>query len=85
MTDPRPTATRYDVATFGETLLRISVPPGIALETADRADLHAAGSESNVAAALSGLRWSADGAGCTPAQRPPVGAAHSCGGSCCCP
>lgn len=55
MTDPRPTATRYDVATFGETLLRISVPPGIALETADRADLHAAGSESNVAAALSGL------------------------------
>lgn len=55
MTDPRPTTAGYDLATFGEVMLRISVPPGIALETADRADLHAAGSESNVAAALAGL------------------------------
>jgi 2-dehydro-3-deoxygluconokinase len=45
----------YDLTTIGETMLRISTPPGTPLETAAAAQLHAAGSESNVAAALASL------------------------------
>lgn len=45
----------YDLTTLGETMLRISTPPGTPLETAATAHLHAAGAESNVAAALAGL------------------------------
>ena len=45
----------YDLTTLGETMLRISVPPGAALETADGAALHAGGAESNVACALARL------------------------------
>jgi 2-dehydro-3-deoxygluconokinase len=46
---------RYDVTTLGETLLRISVPPGVPLETAQSAALAPAGSESNVACTLARL------------------------------
>ena len=49
MSDP------YDVTTIGETMLRISTPPGHALETSTHADLRPAGAESNVASALAGL------------------------------
>jgi 2-dehydro-3-deoxygluconokinase len=45
----------FDLTTLGETMLRISVPPGVALETAGAAALHAGGAESNVACALARL------------------------------
>ncbi len=45
----------HDMTTIGETLLRISVGAGVALETTDTAQLHAAGAESNVACALARL------------------------------
>ncbi len=48
-------APTYDLTTLGETMLRISVPPGTALETAGGAALHAGGAESNVACALARL------------------------------
>ena len=46
---------RFDVTTFGEAMLRLSVPAGRRLERADRLDVHPAGSEANVAAALARL------------------------------
>lgn len=46
---------RYDLTTLGETMLRISVAPGIALEQAEAAALHVGGAESNVACALAQL------------------------------
>lgn len=42
----------FDVTTFGEALLRLSVPEGIRLQAADRLDLHVAGAECNVASLL---------------------------------
>jgi 2-dehydro-3-deoxygluconokinase len=45
----------YDLSTLGECMLRISTPPGTPLENAASANLHAAGAESNVAAALAAL------------------------------
>jgi len=48
---------RFDFTTFGETMLRISISPGTPLETAAGAALYAAGSESNVAAALASLGY----------------------------
>lgn len=47
--------TRFDMTTFGEAMLRLSVPAGTRLETADKLDMHPAGAEANVAAALSRL------------------------------
>ncbi len=47
---------RFDVTTLGETLLRLSVPAGVRLETARRLDLAPAGAEANVVAALARLR-----------------------------
>lgn len=44
-----------DLATFGETMLRLSPPGDTPIETADRFRVHAAGAESNVAAAASRL------------------------------
>lgn len=41
-----------DVFTFGEAMLRLSVPLGESLETAPHFDVHVAGSEANVAGAL---------------------------------
>jgi len=41
-----------DVVTIGETMLRLSAPPGVPLEQAAQLDLHVAGAESNVAIAL---------------------------------
>ena len=52
---PMNRAPTYDLTALGETMLRISVPPGIALETAGCAALHAGGAESNVACTLARL------------------------------
>ncbi len=50
-----PTTHTYDVSTLGEAMLRIAVGPGISLDAADSATLHAAGAESNLACALASL------------------------------
>ena len=44
-----------EVVTFGETMLRLSTPAGIALEQAQTLDLSAGGTESNMAIALARL------------------------------
>lgn len=46
---------KFDVTTFGEILLRLSVPSGERLEAANRLDLHPAGSEANVISLLARL------------------------------
>lgn len=50
MPDPR-----FDVTTFGEMLLRLSVPTGERLETATRLDIYPAGAEANAASLLARL------------------------------
>jgi 2-dehydro-3-deoxygluconokinase len=50
MPDPR-----FDVTTFGEMMLRLSVPSGERLETATRLDVYPAGAESNVISLLARL------------------------------
>jgi 2-dehydro-3-deoxygluconokinase len=49
------TGTRFDLTTFGETMLRMSVPVGERLEQARRFEVVPGGTESNVCAALAGL------------------------------
>jgi len=46
---------KFDVTTFGEMLLRLSVPNGERLETARQLDIHPAGAEANVTTLLSRL------------------------------
>jgi 2-dehydro-3-deoxygluconokinase len=46
---------KFDVTTFGEMLLRLSVPFGERLETARQLDVHPAGAEANVATLLARL------------------------------
>lgn len=46
---------RFDVTTFGEIMLRFSVPSGKRLETAAQFDVHPAGAEANVTTLLSRL------------------------------
>lgn len=46
---------RFDVVSLGSTMLRLSVPPGMRLETAPRFDVHTAGTESNTMTALARL------------------------------
>lgn len=46
---------RYDVLTFGETMLRLTPPGGLRLEQAHTLALHVGGSESNVAVGLARL------------------------------
>jgi 2-dehydro-3-deoxygluconokinase len=48
---------RFDVATIGEGQLRYSVPAGTRLEDVMRFDVHACGTEANVAGLLSRLGW----------------------------
>ncbi len=50
MSDPR-----FEVTTFGEMLLRLSVPTGKRLEKATRLDIYPAGAEANVASLLARL------------------------------
>lgn len=49
--------TRFDVTSFGEAMLRFSVPIGTRLETAHQLEVHPAGAEANVVAALARLGW----------------------------
>lgn len=44
-----------EIVTFGEAMLRLSVPPGQPLTSASAVDLHVAGSEANVAITLGNL------------------------------
>ena len=48
---------RFDVTTYGEGVLRLSVPAGQRIETAANFDVHVAGTEANVVGALSRLGW----------------------------
>jgi 2-dehydro-3-deoxygluconokinase len=47
--------TRFDITTFGESMLRLSVPVGRPLQLTSRLDMNIAGSESNVLAILAQL------------------------------
>lgn len=47
--------TRFDVTSFGEAMLRLSVPSGVRLATAQTLDICAAGAESNVLTGLAQL------------------------------
>ncbi len=47
--------TRFEVTSFGEAMIRLSVPAGTRLETAHQLELHPAGAEVNVVAALARL------------------------------
>lgn len=49
--------TRFDVTTFGESLLRLSVPIGRPLQLTSQLDINIAGSESNVLAILAQLGY----------------------------
>ena len=49
---------RFDLTTFGEGVLRFSVPAGHRIETASTFDVNVSGTEANVAGALSRLGWS---------------------------
>ena len=49
---------KFDLTTFGETMVRISVRPGASLAVANQADLYTGGTESNTAAALARLGMS---------------------------
>jgi 2-dehydro-3-deoxygluconokinase len=49
---------RYDVTTFGEMLIRLSIPFGERLETAWQLDVHPAGAEANLVTLLSRLNCS---------------------------
>lgn len=49
------TETRFDVTTFGETMLRLSVTAGERMETTDALRVHVGGAESNVVSALARL------------------------------
>lgn len=60
---------RFEVTSFGEVLLRLSVGVGGRLETAASLDVHVAGAEANVAAALAGLGRRVAWGGGLPAGR----------------
>ncbi|MCC6803997.1 MAG: sugar kinase [Anaerolineae bacterium] len=45
----------FDVTTFGESMLRLSVPEGVRLQAATQLDAHPAGAEANVASLLARL------------------------------
>lgn len=48
---------RFDLTTFGEGVIRLSVPVGQRIETTSRFDVDVSGTEANVASALSRLGW----------------------------
>lgn len=64
-------APRVVVATLGEAMLRLSVPPGIRLHDASAYDVHVAGAEANVAYALARVGVPASWASVLP--RNPLG------------
>lgn len=58
----------FDLTTFGEIMLRLSVPAGVRLEAASQLDLHPAGAESNLASLLARLGWHTAWLGALPAN-----------------
>ena len=48
-------STRFDVTTFGEVMLRLSVPSGIRMETMQMLNAAPGGAESNISSLLSRL------------------------------
>lgn len=59
---------RFDLTAFGECMLRLSPPPGEALETAARFDAHIAGAEGNVLCALAQVGFRCGFGGVLPAS-----------------
>ena len=57
MRDSGTHASRFDVTTFGEALVRLSVPAGRRMETTSGFDVDVSGTEANVVGALSRLGW----------------------------
>src|SRR5215204_3515012 len=57
---------RFDVTTFGEMLLRLSVPTGRRLEAANQLDVYPAGAEANVVTLLARLENHTCWAGALP-------------------
>ena len=47
----------FDITTFGEALLRLSVPEGIRLQAATQFDVHPAGAETNIATLMARLGY----------------------------
>jgi len=61
------TTPRFEITTIGETMLRLSVPAGVRLESALHLDVRPGGAESNVAALLARLGRRAAWCGALPA------------------
>lgn len=57
MREPGTNPRRFDVTTFGEAVIRLSVPAGQRMETASGFDIDVSGTEANVVGALSRLGW----------------------------
>lgn len=55
MPQPAPVDTTWDLLTFGESMIRLTTPPGVRLESVAALDLTVGGAESNVAVALARL------------------------------
>ena len=70
-TEPKMPEPRFDVTTFGEMMLRLSVPAGERLENATKLDMYPAGAEANVVTLLSRLGRKTSWLGALPEN--PVG------------
>ena len=57
---------RFDVTTTGEAMARLSVPPGVRLEIADKLDMRPGGAEANLAVALARMGRNAAWMGALP-------------------
>ncbi|MCC6457802.1 MAG: sugar kinase [Caldilineaceae bacterium] len=57
---------RYDVTTTGEAMIRLSVPPGVRLEVADKLDMLPGGAEANLTVALARMNRRAAWMGALP-------------------
>lgn len=68
---------RFDVTTYGEGGLRLSVPAGRRIETATSFDVDVAGTEANVVGALSRLGWRCGWVSALPSTAPGRRVAHA--------
>lgn len=68
---------RFDVTTFGEGGLRLSVPAGTRIETTDRFDVDVSGAEANVVGALARLGRRCGWVSALPASPPGRRVAHA--------
>ena len=72
---------RFDLSTFGEGGLRLGVPAGKRIQTANQFDVHVAGAEANVAATLARLGWSSTWVSCVAETPPGERVAHTLRGA----